>query len=350
MLKRPALVLFKFKQGGGCERYILDLVNGFNEIGITPTVYSTFFDKKITEFHKIIPKLVNLTLIPKKLRMLFLSSSLKKSQLSDEISLSIIPTEADILFCGGQHKGYLQAIGKRANLLDKLKIYCEDKSYKYAKKIIAHSELMKQELISLYQLPADKIDVVYPPVDHHKFYPISDEERTELRTKLGFSTNEAIFLFPSTGHTRKGLDVLRSFFDKTTLPVKLVIAGTPVSPSKNILSLGFRGDMPDLYRAADFTIMASQYEPFGLVGIESILSGTPVVFSENIACTEVIRDNAGLFFNRDNPEELKAAIERGIELVKNRQARIKDPFGSLSYDPSLSHHIQRLLNEIEELS
>lgn len=34
---------------------------------------------------------------------------------------------------------------------------------------------------------------------------------------------------------------------------------------KNVVGLGFCTDMPELYRAADFTIMASLYEPFGLV-------------------------------------------------------------------------------------
>ena len=54
--------------------------------------------------------------------------------------------------------------------------------------------------------------------------------------------------------------------------------------------------MPELYQAADFTIMASQYEPFGLIGLESILSGTPVIFSENMGCLEVLKTNLAIHF------------------------------------------------------
>ena len=72
----------------------------------------------------------------------------------------------------------------------------------------------------------------------------------------------------------------------------------------NVIELGFCKNMPELYRAAGFTIMASLYEPFGLVGIESILCGTRVVFSDNMACTEVMNENAGFFFSRQNPETL----------------------------------------------
>lgn len=71
---------------------------------------------------------------------------------------------------------------------------------------------------------------------------------------------------------------------------------------KNVVGLGFCTDMPELYRAADFTIMASLYEPFGLVGVESALCGTRVVLSENMACTEVMNEEAGFFFSRQNPE------------------------------------------------
>ncbi len=40
--------------------------------------------------------------------------------------------------------------------------------------------------------------------------------------------------------------------------------------------------MPELYQAADFTIsLHCQYEPFGLVGLESILSGTPVILGKH---------------------------------------------------------------------
>lgn len=61
-------------------------------------------------------------------------------------------TDADIIICGGQHKGYLKAINKKTNLMDQLKINNEQKTLKNAKIIIAHSMLMKKELIELYNI------------------------------------------------------------------------------------------------------------------------------------------------------------------------------------------------------
>ncbi|EEZ42679.1 LOW QUALITY PROTEIN: predicted protein, partial [Neisseria gonorrhoeae 35/02] len=181
-----------------------------------------------------------------------------------------------------------------------------------------------------------------PPADTERFFP-QPRETAALRAKYGFADHETVFLFPSTGHTRKGLELLADFFEQTELPVKLAVAGSPLPrPIKNVVGLGFCTDMPELYRAADFTIMASLYEPFGLVGVESALCGTRVVLSENMACTEVMNEEAGFFFSRQNPETLAQAVARAVSLKKQGGHRLSDPMRALNYNPSLSHHIDRL--------
>lgn len=102
--------------------------------------------------------------------------------------------------------------------------------------------------------------------------------------------------------------------------------------------------MAKQYRAADFTIMASLYEPFGLVGIESILCGTRVVFSDNMACTEVMNENAGFFFSRQNPETLAQAITQAVSLKQQGKHKITSPMQALTYNPTLTHHIDQTLN------
>lgn len=90
--------------------------------------------------------------------------------------------------------------------------------------------------------------------------------------------------------------------------------------------------------------MASLYEPFGLVGIESILRGTRVVFSDNMACTEVMNENAGFFFSRQNPETLAQAITQAVSLKQQGKHKITSPMQALTYNPTLTHHIDQTLN------
>ncbi|MGX3020200.1 glycosyltransferase family 4 protein [Ursidibacter sp. B-7004-1] len=344
-----SIACFKFKKGGGSERYVLDIINGFYQQGIKCNVYSTYFDSKLEEYKLITPKKINLSFIPKKLRLPFLSNFIKKHKKSDEIILSMTHTYNDITICGGQHKGYLRAINKKPTFIDRFKIANEQKCFEQAKLIIAHSDLMKNELIELYNIDQEKIKVIYPPVDTERFYTISDFERDKLRKKLGFAENEIIYLFPSTGHYRKGFQELKKFFENTTLPIKLVVVGSPIEETKNIRYLGYRNDMPEVYRAADFTIMASIYEPFGLVGIESILSGTPIIFSKNMACLETLDDDLNLSFRKNDKLSLDNAISNSIKHRENNTHRILEPYKVLNYDPTLTNHINILKNLIMSL-
>ena len=132
-----------------------------------------------------------------------------------------------------------------------------------------------------------------------------------------------MFLFPSTGHKRKGLDLLADFFEHTDLPVKLAVAGSPLPrPMKNVVGLGFCTNMSELYRAADFTVMASLYEPFGLVGVESVLCGTRVVLSDNMACTEVMNDEAGFSSRAAAPKHWPKPVAQAAALKQQGRHKI----------------------------
>lgn len=349
MQLQPSIVCFKFKQGGGSERYVLDLIYGFKQNNITPIVYSTSFANSLPEYHWITPKKASTQFIPKKLRLPFLSKFIQQQKQPNEVILSMTHTYSDITICGGNHKGYLQALAKAPTLLEKFKIWNEQKAFDNAKMIVAHSELMKRELIALYQQPPEKIHVIYPPADTQKFKVADEAHRISIKQKLGFNTEDILYLFPSTGHTRKGYNLLKKYFNQSDLPIKLVVAGTPVKESRNIISLGFCDNMQELYQACDFTIMASTYEPFGLVGIESILCGTPVIFSENMACVETFQHNFGYTFAKSNIASLDNAIQHSITRVHSDNPRINDPLSALTYNPTLTHHIQTLQNLINEV-
>lgn len=346
MKNNISIAINKFRNGGGTERYILDLVNGFYCMGVSPSVYAMMIDKNISEYKKIHPFRINLSLIPKPFKTLFFSHFIQRKKRENEIILSMAYTKADILFCGGQHIGYLNSTNTSPTLSDRIKIRTEKIALEDSKIIIAHSNLMKKELIKFYHIPEKKIEVIYPPLDIKKFNIVNVDRRAELRKKFGFNDNEVIYLFPSTGHKRKGFDLLANYFKYSDLPIKLVVAGTPVKEERNIISLGFRKDMPELYQAADFTIMASSYEPFGLVGLESIFSGTPIVFSENMACSEVLKGNFGYLFDRNSIESL----EKAITLSYQNLYRIHNPYDLIDYDPTLESHIEKLSQIIDKLS
>ena len=344
MHPKIAISVNKFARAGGMESYMLDLVRGFHAHGQRVNVYAGDFDTSLEEYQQINPYVVPIKRIPKKLRRQWFDWAYRRLLHENErlISHNLVEKSA-IMICGGTHIGYLKAMGQQPTLMDKWTIKKERRVYQTAQYVMAHSKLMQQELVEYYGIDAQKIHVIYPPADTERFKPKPDEDREAIRVQYGFDAADTIFLFPSTGHQRKGLDLVATFFEATSLPVKLAVAGSPLPrPMKNVLELGFCSDMPQLYRAVDFTIMASLYEPFGLVGIESVLSGTPVILSKNMACTEVIKADAGLFFARDDMTALAKAIEQAVKLKNEGKAKLEAPLSALAFDPHLSTHMHEV--------
>jgi glycosyltransferase involved in cell wall biosynthesis len=161
---------------------------------------------------------------------------------------------------------------------------------------------------------------------------------------LDLPDDRAVFLLASTGHKRKGLDRLVEFFARTELPATLVVAGRAMQgTAKNVRHLGYRSDIENVYRAVDFTVMASLYEPFGLVGVESVLSGTPVLLAEGAGCAEVIHEPAQLPFSLARPGSLDDAVALAVSRWQGGAHRLATPLHLLGYDPRVSVHVEALL-------
>ena len=141
-----------------------------------------------------------------------------------------------------------------------------------------------------------------------------------MRGKFGLPQDNTLFLFPSSSHKRKGVGLLRQYFEKTEFPELLVVAGKPLKrPIKNARYVGFCTDMQALYKACDYTVMASLYEPLGMVGAESVSCGTPAIMGKNIGCCEILNDEALRTFDvhsLDDFERVMAEVrEHPVKLV-----------------------------------
>jgi glycosyltransferase involved in cell wall biosynthesis len=261
---------------------------------------------------------------------------------------------ADIAICGGTHPGYLLALGQSPSLKDRLAIALERRHLTNASVVVAHSRLMAQQVQQFYGIDPAKVQVLHPPVDAQRFHPVSPVQRQALREKLGLPHDRCVFLLASTGHARKGLDMLVQALGHSDLPVLLVVAGRPVDvQAPNLRYLGYRSDIEDVYRAVDCTAMASRYEPFGLVGVETVLCGTPLMGAQGMGCMEVLQGDAVLPFCVDAPKGQDGCLDQAIAQALTRwragQLRVSNPQVALAYDPSTHAHVQALLAIVNQL-
>ena len=343
-----AIATDKFQHSGGMERYVFDLVQGFLAQQHSVEVLAM---KSSPEFAALCPTNTLGQFPIAQLRYAVFNAKVQKRlpENSKLIATSLVDN-ADILICGGNHIGFLTATKRKATLKDKMTIKRGTSAYKTAKKIVTHSHLMKKELQQFYHIAEDKIITIYPPVDTEKFYPLSNRERQNLRQKFGFQDNENILLFPSGDHERKGLplilDCVKNIQSQLNFPIKIAVCGTKSVQNENVINLGFIKNMPELYNAVDFSILASNYEPFGLVGVESILCGTKIIFADNCGCCEVIQNTDDLFFDRIEPETLKQSLFKADKMKLENNHKINNPQEYILYNPTLSNHIEKLLEII----
>jgi glycosyltransferase involved in cell wall biosynthesis len=352
----PAELVFSnhgLRHSGGIERYLLTLVDALHARGVRPTVVAHAFDRKLPEYGWVDPVWIRTWSLGGPLRDLWFDWRLRRLKRARGwyplIALSQTAA-ADIAICGGTHPGFLAAMGRRTRWKDRLAIGLERRHFGGAALVVAHSRLMAEQLSRYHGVKADKVQVLYPPVDAARFHAVDAAQRQALRERLGLPSDRAVFLLASTGHARKGLDLLVDALGHSALPVLLVVAGRPTGlRAPNLRQLGFRTDMEDVYRAVDCTVMASRFEPFGLVGVESVLSGTPLIGEAAMGCMEVIRAPAAIPFCIDQRGSLQGAIDAAMARWRAGTLRVADPLSALGYDPSVDAHLDELLARAAQL-
>jgi glycosyltransferase involved in cell wall biosynthesis len=336
------------KLSGGLERYAMDLVRGLNAAGFTDNRKPVFFARKIDaslpESRMVDARRINVSFLPSRLRDTYFSWALKRARARSAVDVLIgcnRVESSEIAICGGTHIGFLQATGRREKRSDTRQIALERRQYRNAQEIVAHSDMMRDELRALYGIDEAKIRVLYPPVDGTRFSPASAATRLQLRQRFGFADHETVLLFPSSSHERKGLPLIEAALRDSRPPVVVAVVGRPpAQTSDSVRYLGFATNIEDYYRAADFTVLASRYEPFGLVGIESVMCGTPVIFPTSIGCCSVIASQAKFTFNPGDAADLARAVQGAIAAGHARAAASRD---AILYDPSIAAHVAELL-------
>ena len=190
----------------------------------------------------------------------------------------------------------------RFNLFHQLVLILEKRIFEKGecKKIIAISERGKRDILKHYQLPEDRVKVVYNGVQLDRFNPSNRKFfRDEIRQQLRISDEEVMILFVGSGFERKGLEYLiKSVQYMKQKNWRLVLVGK----GKWKRYLGFASkenqgkithlepvdEIEKMYAAADFFILPSIYEPFGNANLEALASGLPIITSRNCGAAEII--------------------------------------------------------------
>jgi D-inositol-3-phosphate glycosyltransferase len=185
------------------------------------------------------------------------------------------------------------------------------------------------QLRFLYKANQSKLVVIPPGVDVTHFYPIPSDE---AKMYVGLKPEDRMVLFVGRIEPLKGVDTLIQAMScvqlKEERPVHLaIIGGDPAaSPQEmsaemarlqklcddlavgqTVVFLGKRDQdkLPYYYSAAELLVMPSHYESFGMVALEAMACGTPVIASEVGGLAYLVRDGeTGFTIPDQEPEAL----------------------------------------------
>ena len=346
-----AIIHDKLIWKGGLETRLRNYVSYFLEQGHEVSVIYNKKDDDVSFSEGVHLHKVSRLWFPKSLRKWHFSEQtaavLKQKKFDACLSLGRTAHQ-DAVLAPGNHLGYLAATQKSwRSFDDRMQIYMDKQSFRHSKVIFAASQMIKNELKSLYNIDEQKIKVLYPPLNTAHFTSESPAEKSILQQKHGFNPQKTSFLFVSTGHRRKGLPLLLQLFEQLDKDkYELLVAGYPkiYSRLENVIYIGFQTDMNELYHATDYFILPALYEPFGQVVSEALQCQTPVIISHKVGAKEVVGIKEGIVVPSFEIADWKYEIEN----LEEQQLSVAPHFAERNR-LSLPYHADAILETLKSL-
>ena len=229
------------------------------------------------------------------------------------------------------------SLGESSDRLDK-----EKEVVGHIDKIVIASDHEKQLLDEIYAVPMEKVITIPPGVDLERFTP---GQVCDARDNLNLPRSSLIFLAGGRMEPLKALDNLIDAL--STLPesadYQLLLFGgndhpASIAERKRLVSVAesanIRGKikflgpldhdiLPEYYRAADLVVVPSLYESFGMVALEAMASGRPVIASKVGGLAGMFSskstkfaDQTGILVPPDDVEQLSIAISNLVQNVE----------------------------------
>jgi UDP-glucose:(heptosyl)LPS alpha-1,3-glucosyltransferase len=194
-----------------------------------------------------------------------------------------------------------------------------------AGRVLANSQMVKNEIIKFYAYPAQQIDLIYNGVPLEIFSNVRSR-RHEQREKLGLREDEIALLFVGSGWERKGLRyAIDAMAGCANAKLRLLVAGrgnTARYKTERVEFLGEVNDVTAVYAAADIFVLPTLYDPFSNACLEALASGLPVITTRDNGFSEIIEDEiqGSIIDHAGDTNALRSAILFWSDTVKRNTA------------------------------
>ncbi|MGA9913342.1 MAG: MSMEG_0565 family glycosyltransferase [Paraburkholderia sp.] len=231
----------------------------------------------------------------------------------------------------GLIRGFMRTVHHLDHFNDPRLAAWQRRAYEDAEQVLCVSDTWTREMRSAYGIAALTVP---NGVDVARFTPDEDVRDSQLRQRMGIDCGPIVLSVGGIEARKNTLALLEAFASvRRALPgAQLVIAGgaslldhdtyargllkrtaelgLSIGPHESVVVTGPLEDaaMPGLFRSADVLSMVSLREGFGLVVLEALASGTPVVASAIAPFTEYLDDTTCCWANPADVESIAAAL------------------------------------------
>ena len=294
------LIREKSSKFGGAEVYLSRLSKALGDNGVDHQIVNSIFPKFLPSWLRII--LFNLQVC-----------LTKKNKFYFSLERIICP---DVYRAGdGVHKVFLTVESKsKLNPLHPVYLFLEKRCFNNAKRIIANSHMIKDEIVNTYDINPEKVDVVYNGVASKEVD--YQDSFNRLSKEFSIEKNTPILLYVGSGFKRKGVEEFLEIIAKLkTENIQVFIIGKEknleyykqlskdLRIDKKVIFTGARGDVDDFYIISDIFLFPTRYEPFSNVLLEAMSFENAVFTTKQNGAHEILEDE----YIMSNPRDFSVA-------------------------------------------
>lgn len=228
--------------------------------------------------------------------------------------------------------------------------------------VVVPSQRTRREIKKFYPPAGARTHVVPHGVDLKVFFP-NPEAKNELATELGLAKGSTIFLTVTNEIKRKGcfqvIEAIAALKDEYS-NLHYVVAGRDDAKDfkEQVKALGLEkmvtvlpgvhGDeLARLYQGADLFLIPTEYESFGLVGIESLACGVPVLTTRVGGLEDYVTDNQDGFFVARTAYSVGEGLRKFMRLNNEQRAMMAKEARKKAESYSWAEVLAPLLNLID---
>lgn len=230
----------------------------------------------------------------------------------------------------GVHKVFLSIEKKsKLNPLHPVYLFLEKRCFQNAKRVIANSNMIKDEIVNTYQVSPNKVDVVYNGVELKPFNKQTSFDK--LSREFGIKQDIPILLYVGSGFKRKGVeefliilsklkrrDVIAFVVGKENNMEHYIQLSKDLKISDRVIFTGPREDVDDFYAIGDVFLLPTHYEPFSNVVLEAMSFENAVFTTQQNGAHEILDKEFSMLHARD------FSVVNNIDILLSNPAALEE--------------------------